>query len=102
MYFLINLRSRSVTMIIDDNVTIFILNKALNAQASYLSHNEMRFISAADKNVSTLTSVRLQSQKDVPENLLLSLYSCPSCSSSPCFLRVYHGRFPQMRPRDTE
>merc|ERR1711953_253204 len=47
-------------------------------------------------------SVRLQSQKDVPENLPLSLYSCPSCSSSPCFLRVYHGRFPPMRPRDTE
>ena len=63
MYFLINLRSRSVTMIIDDNVTIFILNKALNAQASYLSHNEKRFISAADKNVSTLARVSLQSQK---------------------------------------
>merc|ERR1712223_2083894 len=44
-------------------------------------------------------SVRLQSQKDVPENLPLSLYSC---SSSPCLIRVYHGRFPQMRPRDTE
>ena len=102
MYFLINLRSRSVTMIIDDNVTIFILNKALNAQASYLSHNEKRFISTADKSVSTLASVRLQSQKDVPENLPLSLYSCPSCSSSPCLIRVYHGRFPQMRPRDTE
>ena len=43
MYFLINLRSRSVTMIIDDNVTIFILNKALNAQASYLSHDEKGF-----------------------------------------------------------
>ena len=100
MYFLINLWSRSVTMIIDDNVTIFILNKALNAQASYLSHDEKRFISAADKNVSTLTS--LQSRKDVQENFLLSLYSCPSCSSSACFLRVYHGRFPQMRPRDTE
>ena len=63
MYFSINLRSRSVTMIIDDNVTIFILNKALNARASYLSHNEKRFISTADKSVSTLTSVRLQSQK---------------------------------------
>ena len=100
MYFLINLRSRSVTMIIDDNVTIFILNKALNAQTSYLSHDEKRFISAADKNVNTLTS--LQSRKDVQENFLLSLYSCPSCSSSACFLRVYHGRFPQMRPRDTE
>merc|ERR1711962_1830316 len=48
------------------------------------------------------TSVSLQRRKDVPENLLLSLYSCPSCSSSACFLRVYHGRFPQMRPRDTE
>merc|ERR1712126_37271 len=44
-------------------------------------------------------SVSLQSQKDVPENLPLSLYCCPS---SPCFFRVYHGRFPQMRPRDTE
>merc|ERR1712107_639651 len=41
-------------------------------------------------------------KKDVPENLPLSLSSCPSCSSSACFLRVYHGRFPQMRPRDTE
>merc|ERR1712107_739787 len=47
-------------------------------------------------------SVSLQSRKDVQENFLLSLYSCPSYSSSPCFLRVYHGRFPQMRPRDTE
>ena len=102
MYFLINLRSRSVTMIIDDNVTIFILNKALNAQESYLSHDEKRFISAADKNVSTLTSVSLQRRKDVQENLPLSLYSCPSCFSSACFFRVYHGRFPQMRPRDTE
>merc|ERR1712109_374846 len=45
------------------------------------------------------TLASLQSRKDVPENLLLSLCSC---SSSPCFLRVYHGRFPQMRPRDTE
>ena len=87
-------------MIIDDNVTIFILNKALNAQESYLSHDEKRFISAADKNVSTLTS--LQSRKDVQEDLPLSLSTCPSCSSSPCFFRVYHGRFPQMRSRDTE
>ena len=63
MYFLMNLWSRSVTMIIDDNVTIFILNKALNAQESYLSHDEKRFISAADKNVSTLARVSLQSQK---------------------------------------
>merc|ERR1711874_757845 len=44
-------------------------------------------------------SVGLQSQKDVPENLPFSLSTCPS---SPCFFRVYHGRFPEMRPRDTE
>merc|ERR1711973_262200 len=48
----------------------------------------------------TLTS--LQSRKDVQADLPLSLSTCPSCSSSPCFFRVYHGRFPQMRPRDTE
>merc|ERR1711973_920586 len=44
-------------------------------------------------------SVSLQRRKDVQENLPLSLYSC---FSSACFFRVYHGRFPQMRPRDTE
>merc|ERR1712241_326009 len=47
-------------------------------------------------------SVSLQRRKDVQENLPLSLCSCPSCSSSACFFRVYHGRFPEMRPRDTE